>query len=671
MRLLVIFTLLLSFASCKQNPYPGEDKGVLQTNPTRIPRAVEPPLSMAVDDVIEYQEGREFQYGVRVSVKEPGVPIVTIDNLPAGAEFDDKKMIISWKPSYFDGNNPKDPTIKSRIYPITIWLRSDLDEKHAIKKQVSLVVYDVPRPIKINGNSSTSVNENDKLVYRFSVANADYPKGPFKVVTSDMPANSKIIKENENDFRLEFTPDYYHVNLETDGSSKTYKGKIIIANPANHLEQKTVDITVRDKRLSSKLVTPDQLIQGLDVSFQVAAYDLNKEVTPNIELLSNHPGFGSFSTKLVRNDENKSSVLNVYWNDIPPTHNGETLTLRFKSCVLSSRWSYQNCEIDETQIKIVVRERRPPVIDRSSLPVGEMLYLGFNERKVKYVYVKDSEDPQLKPKVEILPKEMRKYVSWSNNRLTMQFNKAGTHQFNVVATSDYQVSSSQSFLVEVFPQDRSKVLFFADTTRDAETRFYKDTMKNVDIMNPFIQQINTRNISDRETLVLGTSILLDKDANAAIEKAMTKIKNIVVASPLIDNMPDKFLDELRQEYNLDFVGRYSDLPRTPDIKKTKFAFTKQFQTPAGDVTLKLNTTSESANPLIFNGGLDDPTKICKGVLGLTETGNNPYVIGVVCKRNNGGRITLLGTEWADIKVYDVDAGIPQSWFEKMLNGSFF
>ena len=670
MRLLQLLLIITMVVSCKQDPYPDEGKGAYQQNKPEPRRVVKPPLSMAVDDVIEYNEGRQLQYGIRVSVREPGVPEVTIDNLPAGAKFDDKKMILTWKPSFSDGNDPKDPTIKSRIYPITVWLRSNLDGKNAIKKQVSLVVRDVPREIKIDGRDTVSVRENDKLSYNFEINNLDYPQGPYKVITSGMPANTKVIPIDQNNFRLEFTPDYMHVNLRKDGSSKSYTGKIIVANPANHIEEKEVTIRVNDVRLSSKLVTPDTLTQGLDVSFQVAAYDLNQEVPPRIELLSNRPGFGDFRTKLVENEEDKSSVLNVYWNDIPPVHNGKTVRLRFKSCVLSSRWSYSKCERGETDIKIVVRERKPPTIDRSLFPVGEMLYLGFNETFTRNLYVKDAEDPQLKPKVEIFPKSMRQYVSWSSDRLRLKFDKAGTHQFNIVATSDYQVSSSQSFIVEVFPEDRSKTLFFADTTRDKESRFYKNKMKNIDIMNPFIQDINIRNISDRETLILGTSILLDKEANASIEKAMTKIKNIVVASPLIDNMPDKFLDELRQDYNLDFVGRYNDLPRTPNINKTKFAFTKQFRKPTKDVRLSLNTTSESSNPLIFNGGLDDPSKICKGVLGLTETGNNPYVIGVVCKRNNGGKITLLGTEWADLKVDSVDENIPQEWFNKMLNGSF-
>lgn len=668
MRLLLLLMLSTFIVSCNQDPYPSG--GNLVSQEPRTPRAVEPPLSMAVDDVIEYYEGREIRYGIRVSVKEPGTPEVTIDGLPAGAQFDDKKMVLTWRPNYFDGNNPKDPSIKSRIYPITVWLRSSEDSTHAIKKQVSLVVYDVPRQIKITSSATSSVSEGGKLVHRIKIENEDYPQGPFKVVTTDMPANSTLVKIDENNYQLEFSPDYYHVNLQDDGETKSYTGKYIIANPANHVETKTVDITVRDSRLTSKLVTPDELVQGLDVSFQVAAYDLNKEVTPKIELLSNRPDFGEFKTVLVENKDSHSSVLNVYWNDIPPVHNGKKLTLQFKSCVLSSRWSYGKCEFAYTTIEIVVRDRKPPVISRQSWPAGEMLYLGFNEKKFKIINVADGEDSNLRPKVEIFPESIRKYVDWSNSYLNMKFDKPGVYQFNIIATSDYKVSSSESFLVEVFKEDRAKMLFFADATRDPEAKFYKEVLKNVDIMNPYIQDINTRNISFRDTLIIGTSVLLDKDANPAILKAMGQIKNIVVASPLIDNMPEKFLVELREQYNLDFVGRYEDLPRTPDIKNTFFSYTSHFQNPKGKVQLKLNTTSESSNPLIFNGGLDEPNKLCKGVLGISDTINNPYVIGVVCKRNNGGKITMLGTEWADLKVEQADESIPQVWFEKMLIGNF-
>lgn len=667
-KLLVSLCVLFSLAGCKQDPYP--ENGDLRVVQREEQKPVEPPLAMSVEDVIEYKENRYREYKVRVSVKDPGQPLVKVDNLPPGCEFDPDTFLIKWKPTFFDGNDPADPSIKSRIYPITIWLRNSLDPVRALRRTINLVVHDVPQVIEIEPSRTTTVKEGQLFSNTFTIANADYPRGPFKVVTSGMPANTELIKVDENTYKLEFTPDFHHVNRRTDGASKTYKGKIIVANPANHTMERTLDIVVNDERLETKLVTPGELTQGLDVSFQVVAYDLNKEVSPSLTLTTDRPDFGYFSTEEVKNEANHSTILNVKWNDIPPVHNGKEYTLKFKSCVLGRWGSMDNCKDGSTKIKIVVRDRKPPAITRINWPAGEMLYLGHGKNETRQIDVRDSEDSNLSPKVEIFPAEVRKYVSWKNNRLEMNFSEAGVFQFNLIATSDYNVSSAESFLVEVFPKDRNKILFFADSTRDPEVIFYKNTFKNVDIMNPAIQDISLRNLSDRETLVIGTSTLMDDSVQPKVQQAIEKIKNIVVASPLIEQLPEKFLEDLRTNYELITIGRYSQLPNLPALEKMRFVTTKKFQTPGQPVMLKLSASAESKDPMLFNGGLDDPDKICKSVIGLSLDGTNPYVIGVVCDRKGGGRISLLGTEWADLKVSTGDEQIPVEWFNTMVKGKF-
>jgi hypothetical protein len=665
----LIFLLLIAanLVSCKQDPYPAN--GEIKVTQRQEQRTVEPPLAMSVDDVIEYKEGRYKEYQVRVSVKDPGQPIVKIDNLPAGAVYDEANFTLKWRPGFFDGNDSTDPSIKSKIYPITLWLRNSLDPVRALKKVVNLVVYDTPQLIEVNPESIYSIDEGKKYSNKFTVNNADFPQGPFRIVTTGFPANTEVVKVDENTFRLEFTPDYYHVNRKTDGNSKTYHGKIIVANPANHTVTKDLDITINDKRLESKIVTPPNLTQGLDVSFQVVGYDLNKEMSPVVSMTSSRPNFGKFSFSEIKNEESSSTVLNVSWSDIPPVHNGEEFSLTFKSCVLGT-YSNDNCKEATTKVKITVKERIPPSIARKDWPAGEMVYLNFGETLNKKIQVRDSEDPNLKPKVEIFPVEMRKYVTWANDSLKLNFNEAGVFQFNVKATSDYNVSSAESFLIEVFPKDRNKTLFFADSTRDPEVIFYKSTFKNVDIMNPAIQEINQRSISGRETLVIGTSTLMDPEVSPTIMNAIDKIKNVVVASPLIDQLPEKFLTKLRNDYGLITIGRYSQLPNMPSIETMQFAKTKQFADSKSPVFLKRTASRESKDPMIFNGGLYEPDKVCKGVLGLSLNGNNPYVIGVVCNREGGGRISLLGTEWADLLVSPGDEQIPVQWFNTMIKGQF-
>lgn len=662
------FLVLLSLASCKQDPYP--EVGQISATQSQEQRPVEPPLAIAIDDVVEFNEGRYKEYVFRVSVKEPGKAMVTIDGLPPGVSFDSENNLIKWTPSYFDGNDLGDPSIKSRIYPVTVWLRNSLDPIRALRKTINFVVYDSPQVIDIQTSSRTSVEEGQKFSNTFTINNADYPNGPFRVVTTDFPANTTLVKVNENTFKLEFTPDHYHVNRKLDGISKIYKGKIIVANPANHTMSKDLNITIYDKRLESKIVAPEKLIQGLDVSFQVVGYDLNKEITPIVTMVSSKPSFGKFTFQEIKNIENNSTVLNVAWNDIPPTHNGEDFTFTFRSCVINSNASSTNCSESKTTISILLRDRRPPAIDRKFWPIGEIAYLNHAETLSRALSIVDSEDGGLKPKVEIFPEDIRKYVSWRDNSLRLNFTESGIFQFNVVATSDYNVSTSESFLVEVFPKDRNKILFFADSTRDPEVIFYKKTFKNVDIMNPAIQEVNLRNLSGRETIVIGTSSLMDEEVQPTIMKAIDQIKNVVVASPLIDQLPEKFLEKLRIDYGLVTIGRYSELPNLPPLEKMQFAKTSQFDNSRHPVTLKQSASIESRDPMLFNGGLYEPQKICKGVLGLSLKGINPYVIGVVCNRENGGRISLLGTEWADLAVNSEDEQIPVLWFNTMINGKF-
>lgn len=663
---LLLTLSLLGFASCKQDPYPED--GELKDTETLIEEPL-PELSMSVDDVIEFTEGRKLDYTIRATVKEPGKPIVKVDGLPEGAVFDETTFTISWIPGFFDGNDPDDPSIKSQIYPIKVWLRSSLDEVRALRKTVNLVVHDVQREITIAPAHTKSVKEGEKYSNTFTIDNSDFPNGPFKVLLDGMPANMALSQVDARTYKIEFEPDYFHVNRKVGGSVK-YKGKIIVSNPANHIQSKDLEIVVNDQRLESKLVVPDVLTQGLDVSFQVVAYDLNKEVTPDVVLQSRNPGFGRFVTSIVQNVENSSTVLNVEWKDIPPARNGETHTLSFKSCVLDTFGRTNNCSTKNTDIKIVVRDRKAPSIDRSSWPAGELVYLGFNQRFTRSIYVKDEEDNQLRPKVEIFPEELRKYVTWNRDMLSIQMDKPGVFQFNIVATSEYNVSSAESFILEVFPENRNKTLLFADSTRDPEVVFYKNTFKNMDVMNPAIQEVNLRNISDRDTLVLTTSTLLDKSVESEVLNAIDKIKNVVIASPLIESLPEKFLTKMIEDYDLSPIGRYSELPNMPDLSAMKFVTTSQFSAATDAIRLNGTASSESYDPMIFNGGLYDTEKNCKGVVGLTQTGTNPYVIGVVCNREKGGRIAILGTEWADLKFTEADQDIPVKWFNTMLKASF-
>ncbi len=676
LQILLLLPLLGLTVGCDQDPYPTDQE--IRVVQRQDPVEPLPPVAIEPIEDIKFREGLQSSFKIRVAVEEPGEPIVWVEGLPEGATFDEVNHTITWMPDYFAANDPNNATVDSRTYPVTIYLNSTVLDTAGTSRTVKLIVDDTPRPITLDTRSVTpSVNENETFEKIVRFKNDDFPDGPFKLTTKDLPSGLKVEEVDGTTFRLKFTPDYFHVNRRQAGRSYVrYEGKLVATNPRNNTKSFDYRIQVDDVRQGVKLVAPEEIEQGLDAGFQVAAYDLNREIAPNMTLSVNRPNFGDFKTQIKKNPATFSSVLSILWKDIPPRYNNTVQEISYEACVLDNRGRESACETQKTKIKIFLKDRKPPVIDRKKWPVGELVYLGFNKTLEREIPITDAEDSKLEPKVEIFPEEMREYVSyqkggWNGNKLVMKFNKAGTFQFNVKATSDYNVSSTESFIVEVFPENRNKTLIFADSTRDKEVTFYKERFKQkMDLMNPAIQTVDKRNLSGRDTIILTTSTLLDPSNKKEIFAAVEEVDHVVIASALYQKLPEEFLTRLEEDYDLRAIGRYSELPNLPPLSEMRFQTTGQFQTPKGAVKLKGTTTSESADPIIFNGGLDEPDKICKGVLGLTDTGNNPLRIGVNCKRKNGGKLSILGTEWADLDAGADDEGIAESWFNTLLNAQF-
>ncbi len=673
MKILSLLILVFMFG-CETDIYP--DDGEYSTVARDAQKDPADALSMIVDGIYEFKEGVYQEIRIRAQAPEPYEVDMTVENLPLGATFDKEKLVIGWKPGFFDGNELGDPSIKTQTYTFKVWLRSTDPDSEVREKEVSIIVTDVPQEMTIDGYDSVSIDEGKTLSYEFEINNKDYPQGPFSITTVDLPANAKIeaVRGSTNKYRLVFSPGYHHVKLSASRTCVGYKclvytGKIRVLNPANHIAEKKLVLNVLDSRLKPKIVLAEEITQGLDTSFQVAGFDLNDDNPPKIEMLTAEPEYGDFELSLVKDFVTNSSTLNVKWSDIPTTYNGQTLTFDFQVCAQNKFRAYSNCITDSIDISIKVKDRKPPKITRYSWRPGEIKYLNFNDSESYYIKVVDGDRTRVDiDDVQIFPEEMRKYVSFSKNYLKVQFKEAGIHQFSIVATSAYNMSSSESFVAEVFPKDRSRTLYFTDSTRTPEVAFYKAGIKNIEIMNPAIQQLNDRNLSGRDNLIIGTDILIDKSMGVFIEQAMKKIENVVIASPLIENMPQFFMDELQLDHHIAIAGRYNELPNTPKIETMQFIAREDFATPKNKVSLNLKSSRESRNPLLFSVGVDRVS--CEDVLDLTDhKKEDRYKIGVICDRSTGGRYAILGTEFSDIKTTEVDTSVPRRWLTRMLTSS--
>lgn len=679
MKLLLFLLSVISFLSCESNPYPQSiEEGKVERKPRRETMPPPVPIGMIVDGKYNYIEGVRREFQIKASVPPPGVPEITIEGLPAGASFDAENFIVSWQPGHFDGNDPKDPTIKSRDYSIDVYLRSSEDNIKAMYQKIFLTVMDAPQKFNIESENMAQFIEGKNGKFYIDIINDDYPKGPFVVNLDGWPSVKEIKKITENRFEISYAPNHDTVllNKRNDcqndyprGACLKLNGKIIVYNPANHKTEKEVLIKIIDDRLNPNLVTPTIEEQGLDSSFQISSYDLNNEMAPIISLTSAAPEFGNFRTDLIKNDKNYSSVLNIVWNDIPPTLNGTKVKFTVNTCVLNQRGFYNNCMGQTIYRKIVITDRKSPIIDRSKWPIGKIEYLNFGQRKEVFMKVVDGDHNQITIQdVNIFPIEMRQFVYWKNGKLSLQFTKPGIHSFSVIAKSEYNISSAQSFMVDVFEKDRNRILYFTDSTRDEEVKFYKNIVKNIDLMNPVLQTLNDRNLSGRDTLILGTGILQDESLKEEIVKALKLIPNILIASPLIKNMPDMFLDELTENHHIAILGRYQDLGLSHELTELHFISRYDFEQGRDYVSLRGASTTQSYNPLIFSVGVDRIG--CVDVLDLSDKKDDLRLkIGVICDRKHGGRFSLLGTEFSDIFTEKNDLDIPTKWLKRMLTSA--
>ncbi|MBT7608432.1 MAG: hypothetical protein HN576_01670 [Bacteriovoracaceae bacterium] len=667
--LFFLFTLMLIITACKSNPYP-QDGGVIVNGKQPNQRPTAPAYSIDVLPTLVFREGMTNNYRVNYFVPT-GNPIIKFGGLPDGMIFDEIEKKLIWTPSYTAANDAQVPSVKVRRFPVVAWLRSDLDTRTFIKKEFVVEVNDTPRLFKTtNIIGPKTITEGQTHSFEFDFSNEDFPAGPFTVATKYLPQSLNVNIENNTKVSVNFVANSNFVTVDDSCSYYSCKKKfedgiILITAPDGRILEVPYDFTVNDKRLLPVFVNPTTITQGLDVNFIVSSYDKNGEIEPRVTL-QNAPRAGSVAFEKVT--ANKSNLFQTHmkltWKDIPADRRGTSFTFRFRSCVYDHRRNMNECENQNVEVNIEEQNHKAPVLVRSNWPLGQIEYLKVNKQFTATVDVRDGDDNSRSvTNVVIEPKEMQKLVSFKYKNLVVKAYKPGLYQFNLRATSIYGIESVESFVFEVLPEKWSETIALVSNPRNLENIKTKGLFRSVDFINPDLQSLGRRTLSHRKTLFLGTDVLKNNDLIKNIEKLSQKMKNIIIMSPLIENLKNELKEEISKLGILQ-LGRFSDNV-IGELSSFNFLIGRDVNLthPKWKIRLSGTLTGQSFNPVLLKRKI---TSSCTEALSLgNEVTGMDYLTTLRCNRENGGYLLISSFEFGDFATHADDKDIPRNWLSTL------
>ncbi|MCO4795340.1 MAG: hypothetical protein KC493_16595 [Bacteriovoracaceae bacterium] len=671
-KLLKFLPLLLILVACESDPYP-QSGGKIVNGRKPIQRDTAPAFSIDVASTMRFREGIESMYPVKFYVPK-GTADYSFVGLPDGMEFDETRKKLVYKPGFFDANDPQDHMVKLKRIPVTIWLREKGNTTVAIKKDIVVEIVDNPRGFAITGSvNNANIDEGEEFERSFEFINEDFPNGDFSVKTINLPKEFDVTVSG-NQVTMKMKPDFYYVSVSDSCNywscyREWDEGKIEIIAPDGRRLVQDIELKVNDERQTPKFVIPDEIEQGIEVSFIVSAMDQNAEVQPIITL-KNQPRDGSITFERLNTKLNKTELKQTHmkfnWKDIPDSRRGTTAEFRFEACVYNKSRAMSNCKTKSVEVKISEQTHSAPVITRDEWPLAHINYLALKERKTFPLQVKDGDsDSRSMGSVKIYPEAMRSMVKFERGKLVLTANKEGLHQFKVVARSIFGIETSESFTFEALPKDWSKNLNLIGSLRSNEVVANRKLIESLDLANPDFQELNTRLLSARNTLVLGTDILSNPDQLTNVEGLREKFKNIVIMSSVIPLLKGEMDAEIKK-LGISYRGRFLDVLQGQNLADYYFLIGKDVDLTYPKRRIKLNglLTKESHNPLLLNKRINST---CTSALSLGDdvTGLD-HLVSVKCRRENGGYLLINGFEFGDMKTSTDDQEIPKSWLNKLM-----
>lgn len=450
-RLLITLPIALAVFACAQDPFEGKSFVTVKPEPSIAPQ-VEPPKPqenyiLDFNPVMNFVENEEGTFTLSAKVPPPGKAILHIADLPKGAIFSEADQKLTWKPGYEAANDPKNPNIVAKSYEIRIQLASSNTPQSVWERKAILVVNDTARKFEVTTSPTVYLEEQKEHVQQITINCEDFPTGPFVVTPENLPVGATLKSLGGNKYEVRHTAPLTEVNVNnapaTNPLTKTMDVLFHVKSPRGNVSAAS-KWNIRDLRQRPSLIMPENLKQGLDISFTVTSVDGNSEVQPKL-LLQYKPNFGSITTETDVNAVPNTSTLRVRWEKIPPAKLGTSETLTFQACNYNAYKSLTNCESKNIKVSFVAEVHLAPKIDRSYWPSGQNKEFKLNSNQSIALPIRDGEDGSLNVKVEVLPKDLQTEITWYNGQLKVTPKTAGEKNALIVATSVHNMVAAEAF----------------------------------------------------------------------------------------------------------------------------------------------------------------------------------------------------------------------------------
>lgn len=670
MRKYLLPALVLAFlAGCQSNPYPDSE---VSNKPEVIRNPVKPGMGIDIPNIISFDEGLENQFAVKVSVPK-GNPILEWIGLPQGAVYDPTTSLVTWTPSFSDANDPNDLSVKVKDYVVTLKLRSDEDPVSEIFRTITLKVKDTPRPLNLTlSTNSVDVEEGtSKNLVKINFDCEDFPNGPFQVSLKNGQAG--VIRPGTQDGEWLMTaPAFGHGTVKTPRDCTSswncglkFEETITIFTPDGRRAEKDISIKLKDKRLPVAISLPQQLEVSGELYLGFSALDSNEEVMPKISI-TKAPTLGQFEiiTSPEKSESNYEGKYIISWTNIPQEAYGKTFDFQISACNSSVSYTVNHsaCKSYSHKLKVIERDVVTPIITRRDWEQNELKYIKAGKEFNSEVSVNPGAGAQI-ISVKAKSSDSEDVISYSYEKLKIKAKNPGIKFARIDVMNSFGGNTTETFLYEVLPFNWSSNLVIGLSHESGELGPVETLLKSFNRTFHGVEGRNARALALRKLVYIGTHGLSLPGSADEVEFFSSNLNDIIISTPNLKALPESIINELRSN-GVYLAGRASDLGGF-DLKQFELNPARALGLPSGITGLAGETTGESSDPGLLSVTM---SSYCKRLFSLFKPGPTPteLLVGVSCKRENGGNLVVLGFEWADIRVSDNDNALPAQWFKRIM-----